>query len=965
MPATTEPSATAGGEHTFAFGPFRLLPAQRLLLEGDTPVRLGSRAFEILAVLVERAGDVVSKEELIARAWRQTFVEDANLKIQVSALRRALGDGQGGRRYIATIPGRGYNFVAPVRFERPPQAPLPATIVLAGAHNLPHAVTRLIGREEAVATLVSRLSRERVLTIVGPGGIGKTTVALAVAERMIADYEDGVWLVDLSPLGDPRLVPSAVATVLGLEVRTENPLPGLVAGLRDKRMLLLLDNCEHVIDAAASLAAAVLTGVPRVNILTTSREPLGVAGEREHRLGPLGSPPTSSGLTAAEAADFPAVQLFVERVTAIVEDFALTDANAQSVVEICQRLDGLPLAIEFAAPRVEVLGVEGLAAGLNHSLPLLTARRRTAMPRHRTMRAVVDWSYGLLSEDEQRFFRALGIFAGGFTVEAAAAVALDPATTRFDAIDRLADLVAKSSVVADVSGARPRFRLLDTTRAYAIEKLNESGERERIARRHAEHYRDLFERAEGEAATQPPGEWLADYAWEIDNLRAALDWAFSPDGDGSIAVALTAAAVPLWMHLSLLEECRSRAKQALGALGASGTRNSREEMRLHSALGASTPEVPEMGAAFTKALDIAEALGDTEYQLRALHGLYFYHYGSGRHDAALQSAQKLHNLAMGGSDPSNRLDSERLMGATEHTLGDQTSARRHLEDALAHYVVTESGPDVSRFQDVTRFGTDLQVSVRAILARVLWLQGFPDQAVRAAEMSVEEAQATSHALTLCWALALAACPIALWVGNLVAAAHYAEMLLDHSRKHSLPLLGAFGSRFQRVVTLKNGDSGAGSWLPDSGPEEIAKPDPSFRFLAGLSELTEALAQAGRITDALALVEAGIEHSAAGWLTPELLRVKGELLLLQGAPGAPAAAEDHFRRALEWARRQGALSWELRAATSLARLLRDQGHPADAMSALRPVCDRFTEGFDTTDLIIAKRLLDELRASGRD
>src|SRR5205085_4307237 len=214
----------------------------------------------------------------------------------------------------------------------------------------------------------------------------------------------------------------------GLEVGTDNPLPGLIAALRDRRMLLLLDNCEHVIDAAASLAAAVLTGVPRVNILATSREPLGVAGERSHRLGPLGSPPTLSGLTAAEAPVSPAVQLFVERVTAIVEDFALTDANAQPIVEICQRLDGLPLAIEFAAPRVEVLGVEGLAAGLDHSLPLLTARRRTTLPRHRTMRAGVEWSYGLLSDADQRFFQALGIFAGGFTVEAAAAVPSDSIT---------------------------------------------------------------------------------------------------------------------------------------------------------------------------------------------------------------------------------------------------------------------------------------------------------------------------------------------------------------------------------------------------------------------------------------------------------------------------------------------------------------------------------------------------------
>src|SRR4051794_38958558 len=280
-----------------SFGPFRLLAARRLLLEGDKPVRLGSRAFDILAALVERAGEVVGKAELIARAWPGTFVEESNLKIQVSALRRALGDGQGGHRYIVTVPGRGYNFVAPVSLEAPP----PPTIASAGAHNLPLAVTRMIGRDETVAALVARLSRERLVTIVGPGGIGKTTVALAVAERVIADYEHGVWLVDLAPLGDPRLVPSAVATVLGLEVRSDDPLPGLVAGLRDKRMLLVLDNCEHVIAGAASWAGAVLSGAPGVDILAASREPLGVAGECQSRLGPLSSPPLSSGLTAAEA----------------------------------------------------------------------------------------------------------------------------------------------------------------------------------------------------------------------------------------------------------------------------------------------------------------------------------------------------------------------------------------------------------------------------------------------------------------------------------------------------------------------------------------------------------------------------------------------------------------------------------------------------------------------------------------
>jgi predicted ATPase/DNA-binding winged helix-turn-helix (wHTH) protein len=943
------PAPTPLDGHAISFGPFRLLAAQRLLLEGDKPVRLGSRAFDILAALVDRAGEVVTKEQLMARAWPQTFVEDANLKIQVSALRRALGDGQGGHRYIATVSGRGYNFVAPVRAEKPllaspvaPAAPVPK-------HNLPFAVTRMIGREEAAAALVSRLSQQRLVTIVGPGGIGKTTLALAVAEQIVAGYEDGVWLVDLAPLGDPRLVPSAVATVLGLEI-IENSLHSLVAKLRDRRMLLVLDSCEHVVEAAAGLAAVLLSGAPGVCILATSREPLRVAGEGEYRLGPLSGPQPSAGLTAAEVAAFPAVQLFVERVGAIVEDFALTDANAPAIAEICRRLDGLPLAIEFAAPRVEVLGVDDLAARLDDSLQLLGARRRTTVPRHRTMRAVVDWSYGLLADDEQEFLRSLGIFAGGFTVEAAAAVAPDAAKTRNNAINHLADLVTKSLVVVDASGAQPRFRLLDTTRAYTIEKLDSSGERERLARRHVVYYRNLFERAEGEAAARPTGEWLADYAWEIDNLRTALDWAFSPGGDGSTGVALTAAAVPLWTRLSLLEECRSRAKQALGALGTGGTRDPREEMKLHAALGASTPEGPELGEAFTKALDIAESLGDSEYQLRALRGLCFYHTGRNRFRAALPFAQKFHDLAARGADPGDQLFGERMMGVVKYFLGDQVGAQRHLEQVLTHYATADHGRDVIRFQ------IDSRLSARVFLARVLWLQGFSDQAVRTAAISVGEAQATGHANSFCYSLAWAACSIALWTGNLAAAARYTRMLLDCSREHSLTLWSGFGSKLQAVLGIKGGDLDT---QDGGGCTPALTKSPSTTSAAGfMGELVEAFVRAGRIAEGLAVIEAGFGQSEAGWIAPELLRLRGELLLLQSAPAAAETAESLFRQALDEARRQQALSWELRAATSLARLLCQRGHRADAIACLEPIYGRFTEGFETADLMAAKRILDD-------
>src|SRR4051794_3669988 len=406
-----------------SFGPFRLLAARRLLLEGDEPVRLGSRGFDILAALVERAGEVVGKEELIARAWPGTFVEESNLKIQVSALRRALGDGQGGHRYIVTVPGRGYSFVAPVSLEEPPQAPPPPTIAPAGAHNLPLAVTRMIGRDETVAALVSPLSRERLGTTVGPGGIGKPTVALAVAERVIADYEHGVWLVDLAPLGDPRLVPSTVATVLKLEVRSDDPLPWLVAFLADRRMLLVLDSCEHVVDTAAALVAEGLRRAPGVRVLATSREPLRVGGERLHRLPPLDFPAEPAGLAAAAALAFPAVRPLLRRAAASLDGFELGDADAPLVAVICRRLDGIALAIELAAGRVDAFGIGGLAALLDDRFPVLKGGRRSAPPRHRAMSAVLDWSYGLLPEGERAILRRLAVFAGDFALDSAVAVA--------------------------------------------------------------------------------------------------------------------------------------------------------------------------------------------------------------------------------------------------------------------------------------------------------------------------------------------------------------------------------------------------------------------------------------------------------------------------------------------------------------------------------------------------------------
>jgi DNA-binding winged helix-turn-helix (wHTH) protein len=324
-------------EEVFAFGSFRLIPAQRMLSENGKPVRLGGRALDILAALTERAGETISKDELIARAWPDTVVEEAALRVHVAALRKALGDGRAGKRYIANHPGRGYAFIASVRRENAlSTAGAPNGVAEAG--NLPALLTRVVGRDDVISRLAQQLARHRFLTIVGPGGIGKTTVAVAVAHVGRASYRDGAWFVGLAPLSDPDLVPSAVGAALGVPPSGGDHTQALALWLHDKNALLVLDNCEHVISATATLAEAILKTAPQAGILATSREPLRAEGEWLHRLAPLELPPQEkTSPTAAEAVGYSAVELFNERATATTDSFVLNDAEVPAVLEICRR----------------------------------------------------------------------------------------------------------------------------------------------------------------------------------------------------------------------------------------------------------------------------------------------------------------------------------------------------------------------------------------------------------------------------------------------------------------------------------------------------------------------------------------------------------------------------------------------------------------------------------------------------
>src|SRR3984893_1144731 len=605
--------------------------------------------------------------------------------------------------------------------------------------NLAEPVTELIGREVEVEEILGLAAAHRLVTLTGAGGIGKTRLGLEVARRLLPKFADGVWVIELALLSGPDLVPTAVATALGFDLADNVVSPGRVANaLAAKQLLLVLDNCEHLVGAAACMAEALLRANPAARVMATSREPLRAEGECLYRVPPL-AVPTEGSQDAEDPLRYGAVRLFVARARAAARQFSPDGRGAAAIAAICRHLDGFPLAIELAAARTNALGVEELAARLDDCLHLLTGGRRTALPRHQTLRATLDWSYQLLPEPERVVLRRLAIFAGGFTLQAASAIAAIGEIAGSEIVDCAANLVAKSLVAADLGGATGWYRLLETTRAYALEKLTESGELEQVAQRHAEYCRDLFERAELELETRPAAEWLAAYSRRIDNLRAALDWAFSPSGDASIGVALTAAAVPLWMHLSLMQECRGRVERALAAIAAGAGRDPQREMQLHAALAASLMytrgAVSEIDAVGTKALEIAESLGNAEYQLRSLWGLWSFHISGGQQCVALTLAQRFHTLAAKRSDPNDRLIGERMIGTSQHYMGDLLSARRHLERVLAHYVAPAENSQIVRFE------VDQWAATRAYLARILWLQGLPDQAMRTAENSVAEARA--------------------------------------------------------------------------------------------------------------------------------------------------------------------------------------------------------------------------------
>jgi predicted ATPase/DNA-binding winged helix-turn-helix (wHTH) protein len=942
------------------FGPFRLSPARRELERDGVPLALGDRALDILIALVERPGEIVSHRDLIARVWRDLVVSPGNLRVHMSALRKALGDGAGGARYIENVTGQGYCFVAQVTRETAAASPARSAEFPDAARKrlvLPPKLGRMVGRDQIVRSIGADLIAERFVTIIGPGGMGKTTVAIAVAHDMLEEFSGAVCFVDVGAVADAKLVAATLAASLGLSIQTADAVPTLLEYLRTLRILLVIDNCEHVVDAMATLTEMIFREAPGVHILATSREALRVEGEHAYWLPALASPSPQSSMKAVDVLAFPAVQLFMERAAASGNRLELNDESARIVAGICGRLDGIALAIEFAAGRVGSHGIAATADLLNKNLGLDWHGRRTALPRHQTLRALLDWSYGLLPEAEQLALRRLSVLVGAFTVEAASAVIHGRQADDGAILGTLDALVAKSllSALTGDDGSE-RYRLLETTRAYALERLQESGEKPIAARRHAEYFtRLLNSRHGGQIDLEYTGRAHA-LREHLGNVRVALEWCFAGGekrADAALAVDLAAAAAPVFYELSLLSESYRWSAAGLGALDET-TRGGRCEMLLRSTWAISSMwtrgNSVDVLSAIARGLELADPRDEPSQRLRMLATRHVFMTRVADFRGALAAAEEWDIAAKQAGDVSCLAIADLMQGVARYLLGDQAAAKRHLEAGFAR----------AGERNLQLCGIDHRVRALISFSNVLWLTGFPERALATARQAVDTAMRSGKPLDTCIALLYTA-PVYLWCGNREAAQDVLEQLVNHTHWQALKPFHAVALAMHGALLIgrEGADRGIAMLLEALQTMREERQTLVGTFVA--CWMADGLMTAGRSEEALSVICTARRvavRSAEAVHLPELLRLQAQALVAVSQANE-ARAMRLLVRSCRIARHQSALSWELRSTLTLARIRARQGDCEQARRLLAAVYDRFTEGFATRDLQAAGQLLQEL------
>jgi predicted ATPase/class 3 adenylate cyclase len=837
-----------------------------------------------------------------------------------------------------------YQVVVP---DLPGEFPPPRSLD-ARPHNLPVQLTEFIGRKSELATIQALLAGARLLTLTGPGGTGKTRLALRTAAEALGDFSDGASFVSLAPIRDPQLLASSVAQTLDV---SESPgravLDAVKEHLADKQMLLVLDNFEQILPAASQVAE-LLAVAPNLKVLVTSRAPLRLAGEQVFPVPALEVPEAdeTGDPKALPAGD--AVALFVQRAGAVDPGFSLTPNNAAAVAEIVARLDGLPLAIELAAARLNLFPPEALLDRLIHGLALLRSADAGLPARHRTLHGAIDWSYDLLEASERALFERLAVFVGGFSLDAAEFVA--GGAHVIDVLEGVASLLDNSLLRRRVR-EQARFEMLETIREYALARLAEKDEGKEVWRRHALFFLEVANVGRPESARPASEAWLLRLDSEHDNLRAALDWACAA-GEDELALQLGGALWRFWHERGYFREARRRLEDLLALLQSLPESRQRDEreLELRTALGVALVTLDGYGASretYLRAGELSERLG-RPLSGPVLRGLALASLAGVELLESYDLGVRLFELAETEVDPILLVEAHYVMGVSSFWLGELARSRFHLEQALAHYDSTQHSVHVALYSQ------DPRVICLVRLGHLLWYLGYPDLAAAEVEEALALAGKLGHPFSRGYALIFSGllandCGDLTWLQrNLAALAEQAE------KKEGWGFWEPWRIVLEGWALTERGEAQAGTEVMRRGLASMAATGTLVYYPYFMALLARGLAEMGAVDEGLAAISEAQEmakRTEDHFWDAELHRLRGEFVLAR--PGNEEEAEKCFREALEVARRQGARSLELRAATSLARHRRGE----ESLRLLKELYGWFTEGFDTADLREARALLE--------
>lgn len=946
-------------------GRFQIDLEMRTLRRDGEPVHVGSRAFDILAVVVSAGGRLVTKDELMNAVWPQTIVEENNIQVHLSALRKILGPD---RNLILTVPGRGYQLV----HRQPKVTPeyVEASLPDCTRRPLPPAKTQLVGRDAAVGQIRALLKHARVLTLVGAGGIGKTSLAIEAARVAALDFPEPACFVELATLVSAPGVLSAIAQSCGLPGEAPRA-EQIAAALAHVPTLLVLDNAEHVADHVAEIVEVLLAKNDSLRVLVTSREPLRIMSETLLRVDPLNVPTPCS--SSAEILQQSAVNLFLLRAHSLQREVAADSQELRLVGEICRRLDGLPLAIELAAARVATLGVEGVHRRLDDRMAILAGGYRTALPRHQTLRATFDWSYALLDPAARSLFRRIGVFGGVFTFEAMCAVVCDPLVTVASAINGISELLAKSLVNIEFDGPVAKYRLSESTRAYALDKLQAEGERRELAARHARFLSTCFQ---ARSTQLIDGDTSAAAALDhtLDDARDACDWAFSADGNPRLGIELASDLSSALLGDGLFAECCTRASQALDALerlpGAevdAGT-----HMRVRAALASALPYVH---GAISKSANLWQAVfamavtnGDVDFQARALWGQWHTMISLGAIHESMTFARQFQHFAHEQTDPWHTIFADQLVAISQHCLGQHSEARRALLNARERFAELEhTAPREGRL------AVNPLVYCNGTLARIAWLRGDLDEARQLVDDLMGLVQPAVLEPSLTHMLGAVAAPLALMSGDLSRATTYLEIMRSQAALHHLDVWRDYCDCLSAYRDLLAGETKRALPLLKASLDALMAR--GFRRLITpyIVAYAEGLTTTGRTNDACALLAqtlATCQRNGEMFFVPEIWRAMGIAAHAEVNRRASAGeafdealtrASACFENAIELSRSQGAIMWELRASMASARLLCDEGRGDVALELLERLALQFDTPPGTADIRALFEMIGALRS----